>query len=96
MSGMWPVVAAGAALAENAPAQAGLADALVGAAPWPKSLAEQVAAVRAALARQVGAVSAARLKAEFKNARENRLEEILQALVALGQARTTEDGRYVC
>ncbi|MDY0397957.1 MAG: hypothetical protein RBR03_04805 [Desulfuromonas thiophila] len=90
------VLAAGAALAEDAPAQAGLADALVGAAPWPKSLAEQVAAVRAALARQVGAVSAARLKAEFKNARENRLEEILQALVALGQARTTEDGRYVC
>ncbi|WP_345894815.1 class I SAM-dependent DNA methyltransferase [Desulfuromonas thiophila] len=90
------VLAAGAALAEGAPAQAGLADALVGAAPWPKSLAEQVAAVRAALARQVGAVSAARLKAEFKNARENRLEEILQALVALGQARTTEDGRYVC
>lgn len=90
------VLAAGAALAEDAPAQAGLADALVGAAPWPKSLAEQVAAVRAALARQVGAVSAARLKAEFKNVRENRVEEILQALVALGQARTTEDGRYVC
>jgi Lon protease-like protein len=63
--------------------------------PWPKTLPEQIAAVRAALARQTVPIGAKELKKLFKNAREAKTLEILQALASIGQARETEDGRYL-
>ena len=63
--------------------------------PWPANLPQQVAAVRAALSRQSAPVSARELKEQFKNAREPKVREILQALASIGQAREMEDGRYV-
>jgi hypothetical protein len=63
--------------------------------PWPKTLPEQIAAVRAALARQSAPIGAGELKKLFKNVREAKALEILQALASIGQARETEDGRYV-
>ncbi|MGE4579238.1 MAG: class I SAM-dependent DNA methyltransferase [Desulfuromonadales bacterium] len=64
--------------------------------PWPKTLPEQVAAVRAALARHAVPVSARTLKEQFKNAREPKVLEILAALASIGQARETGDGLFVC
>lgn len=63
--------------------------------PWPTNLPQQVAAVRAALSRQTAPVSARELKEQFKNAREPKVREILQALASIGQAREMEEGRYV-
>ena len=64
--------------------------------PWPASLPDRFSAVRAALTDQ-GAPAAPRDVAKrFKNVREKEvIEEILDTLVAVGQARQTDDGRYV-
>jgi hypothetical protein len=59
---------------------------------WPKDLAEQTRAVRAALAAAGGIVTAAAVAGEFKHAKTPRVEEILDTLVALGHARRTDDG----
>ena len=61
---------------------------------WPKTLPEQVAAVRAALAQQTGPVSAKELKEHFKHAREPKVLEILAALASIGQAREVGPGRF--
>jgi hypothetical protein len=61
---------------------------------WPKTLPEQVAAVRAVLAQQYGPVSARELKESFKHAREPKVLEILAALASIGQAREAEPGRF--
>ena len=50
---------------------------------------------RAALAGQSAPVTARELKEQFKNAREPKVREILQALASIGQAREMEEGRYV-
>lgn len=60
--------------------------------PWPNDLAEQTRAVRTALAASGGTVTAADLARQFKNAKAPRVEEILDALVALGHARHTDSG----
>jgi hypothetical protein len=59
---------------------------------WPKDLAEQTRAVRAALAAFGGIASAADVAGQFKHAKAPRVEEILATLVALGHARRTDDG----
>ena len=60
--------------------------------PWPKTLPEQVTAVRNLLAQQEGALSAAQVKDNFKRAREPKVLEILAALVSIGQAREVDGG----
>jgi hypothetical protein len=60
--------------------------------PWPKDLAEQTRAVRAALAAAGGIVTAGDVARGFKHAKQPRVEEILDTLVALGHARRTDDG----
>ena len=62
---------------------------------WPKSLPEQVAAVRAALAQQASPVTAKQLKESFKHAREAKVQELLSALASIGQAREVQAGVYV-
>jgi hypothetical protein len=62
---------------------------------WPKTLAEQAQAVRAALATFGGPTDAATLAKTFKSAKIDRLEDILETLASLGQARVLQDGRYV-
>ncbi|MCE9631001.1 MAG: hypothetical protein K8S94_09870 [Planctomycetia bacterium] len=59
---------------------------------WPKDLAEQTRAVRAALAAAGGLVTTADVARQFKNAKVPRVEEILATLVALGHARRTDSG----
>ena len=62
--------------------------------PWPKALSEQVRAVRAALVEQPAPATPAQLTQAFKGAQTKRVTELLQTLDALGQARSTEHGRF--
>jgi len=62
--------------------------------PWPKTLPEQVAAVRTCLSQQSKPLSAGQLKNCFKNAREPKVAEILAALASIGQAREVAAGCF--
>lgn len=62
--------------------------------PWPKTLPEQAAALRAALAAQTGVVSADELAKAFKGARAVTVANLLQTLVSLGLAREVEAGKF--
>ncbi len=61
---------------------------------WPKSLAEQARAVQSALSAAQRVITATELAKGFKSARVDRVEELLQTLVSLGQAREVEAGKY--
>ncbi|GAB6084046.1 hypothetical protein JCM30471_29600 [Desulfuromonas carbonis] len=61
---------------------------------WPKTLPEQVAAVRAALTQRSAPTTALQLKEAFKHAREPKVQEILTALASIGQAREVEPGVF--
>jgi hypothetical protein len=65
--------------------------------PFPKTLPEQARAVRLALAAHTAAVTPAELARTFKGTRglARTVEELLQTLASLGQAREVGDGRYV-
>ncbi|MCA1614880.1 MAG: class I SAM-dependent DNA methyltransferase [Acidobacteria bacterium] len=75
------------------------APATAGRQPWPKSLPEQARAVRLALNAQPSAVTAAELARTFgaraTPARVRAVEELLQTLASLGQAREVGGGRYL-
>ncbi|HJQ24280.1 MAG TPA: DNA methyltransferase [Blastocatellia bacterium] len=64
-------------------------------AAWPRTLAEQARAVRAALAAQNAAVTAAELARRFKAARVERVTQLLETLCSLGQAREIAPGQFV-
>ena len=61
---------------------------------FPKPLAEQARAVRAALQTQGKPVTAAELARAFKGAKADKVQELLETLASLGQARSVEDGRF--
>jgi hypothetical protein len=62
---------------------------------WPKTLAEQAQAVRAALTSLAAPADAALVAAQFKGARADRVADLLETLASLGQARTLPGGKYV-
>ena len=62
--------------------------------PWPDGLAEQAAAVRAALVGLGRPATPADVATAFEAAPAARVAEWLAALAALGQARQDDDGRY--
>jgi hypothetical protein len=62
--------------------------------PWPKALPGRVSAVRAALAAHGAPATAADLARRFARVRPAAVEEILQTLVTLGQARAMPTGEY--
>jgi len=62
---------------------------------WPKTIPEQARAVRQALHAERTGATAAQLAKHFTRARVERVEELLQTLASLGQARETERGRFV-
>ncbi len=66
----------------------------VGVAPWPKGLVERVAAVSHVLAAAPAPLSAEATARAFKKANRAAVAEILDTLVAVGQARRLDDGRY--
>ncbi len=62
--------------------------------PWPARMAEQAQAVRAALAARPGPATAAQVAAAFAAAPVERVSELLETLVTLGQARGVGAGWY--
>jgi hypothetical protein len=62
---------------------------------WPKSLPDQIRLIRELLAIQTSPVAAEALAKSFTRARVDRIEELLQTLVTLGQAREAAPGKYL-
>ena len=60
---------------------------------WPKTLPEQIAAVRAAL-NDLGTATPDQVARHFTRARAGTVQPLLESLAALGQARLTDDGRF--
>jgi hypothetical protein len=81
--------------ADPGPVEVAPAKAKVKKNPWPKTLAEQVQAVRSALAARPIAVTPESLAKSFLRARVDRVAEVLETLEALGHARVLDDGRYL-
>jgi hypothetical protein len=63
--------------------------------PWPKTLPERAQAVRTALAVQRAPVTSEQLAKTFLRANVDKVEELLDTLASLGQARELADGRFV-
>ncbi len=66
---------------------------VVEALPWPKRIPDQYVTLRAALAGHPATPT--ELTRRFVRAPRTRMKEMLEALVAMGQARQVGDGRYV-
>lgn len=62
-------------------------------APWPKTLPEQIAAVREALA-EMGEATPDQIARRFMRARTTSVQPLLESLAALGQAEKTDGDRY--
>ncbi len=62
----------------------GAAELLIGKTPWPKTLPEQVQAVRAALVRLGSQRSVDAIARQFKGAKRDRVAEILQVMAVVG------------
>ena len=62
---------------------------------WPKSFAEQALAVRTALTAYAGPADAATLAKTFKGAKADRIDDILETLASLGQARILPTGKFL-
>ncbi len=62
--------------------------------PWPKALPDQVRILREALVAHAIPVTAESLARTFVRAHTDRVEDLLQTLVTVGQARQLPDGRY--
>ena len=62
---------------------------------WPKTLAEQAQAVRSALTTFAAPADSATLAKTFKSAKTDRIEDILETLASLGQARALKGGKFV-
>jgi hypothetical protein len=60
---------------------------------WPKTLPEQIAAVRATLT-DLGTATPEQVARHFIRARATSVQPLLQSLAALGQARIVEGGRF--
>jgi hypothetical protein len=65
-----------------------------GRTPWPKTLAEQAKAVRQALNAQPGAMTAEQIADRFVRGKSERIEELLETLVSLGQARRIDEDKF--
>ena len=61
--------------------------------PWPKSLPEQIAAVRAVLT-DMGEATPEQVTRQFKRGRAATVQPLLESLTALGQARIVEGGKF--
>lgn len=64
-------------------------------ADWPKKLPEQVATVRQSLQDHKGPTTSEAIAKRFKSVKADTVEELLDTLVLIGQARLLPDGRYV-
>jgi hypothetical protein len=63
-------------------------------ASWPKTLPERVTTIRGLLAEQPRPAHLEELARRFQRAPRDDVQEVLNALVALGLARRLDDNRY--
>ena len=63
-------------------------------AQWPKMLPDRIITIRALLAEQPRPAHLEEMARRFQRAPRDDVQEVLNALVALGLARRTEDNRY--
>ncbi len=63
-------------------------------AAWPKKLREQITIVRQTLQDHKGPTSSDAIAKRFKSVKANDVEELLDTLASIGQARLLPDGRY--
>jgi hypothetical protein len=63
-------------------------------AAWPKTLPERVTTIRGLLAEQQRPADLEELARRFQRAPRDDVQEVLNALVALGLARRLDDNRY--
>jgi len=63
-------------------------------AAWPKKLREQITVVRQSLQDHKGPTSSEAIAKRFKSVKANDVEELLDTLASIGQARLLPDGRY--
>jgi hypothetical protein len=61
--------------------------------PWPKTLPDQIAAVRAALS-DMGEATPDQIARRFARAQSRSVQPLLESLAALGQARSIEPGKF--
>ena len=61
--------------------------------PWPKTLPEQIAAVRATLS-DLGTATPEQVARQFHRARAGSVQPLLESLAALGHARLVEGGSF--
>lgn len=61
--------------------------------PWPKSLRERITAVRTALSDHPTPATVDEIAKQFSRAKKDVVEELLDTLVTVGQARQIDDGR---
>ena len=64
-------------------------------AAWPKKLREQITIVRQTLQDHKGPTSSEAIAKRFKSVKPEAVEELLDTLASIGQARLLPDGRYV-
>ncbi|MEO1378751.1 MAG: DNA methyltransferase [Pseudomonadota bacterium] len=62
-------------------------------APWPKTLPDQIAAVREALT-EMGEATPDQIARRFMRARTTSVQPLLESLAALGQAELVDEGKY--
>jgi hypothetical protein len=62
--------------------------------PWPKKLRERIKVVRQTLQEHKGPTSPEAIAKRFKSVKANDIEELLDTLASIGQARQLPDGRY--
>ncbi|WP_459554441.1 class I SAM-dependent DNA methyltransferase [Lacunimicrobium album] len=62
---------------------------------WPKTLPARITAVRAALRELAKPCEPQDISTRFQRANKDAVEELLETLIEVGQARRTDDGRYV-
>lgn len=61
--------------------------------PWPKTLPEQIAGVRAPLS-DLGTATPEQIARQFQRGRTASVQPLLERLTAIGYACLTEDGRF--
>jgi len=62
--------------------------------PWPKSLPERMVAIQSALQRHAAPADAQEIAAYYTRAGKAQVTELLETLVAVGNVRQLDDGRF--
>ncbi len=62
--------------------------------PWPKSLPDRMVAIQTALQRHAAPADVTQVAAYYTRAKKEEVTELLETLVAVGNVRRLEDGRF--